>query len=238
MFGVPPNTLPVVMCIRIFCYWVLYHYNMSFKTIFGGVNGAFWWFGVLSEDQEKNCLVALSKETKKMKNYSVFFLDWKILGCETFQVFFWCQKLPAEEISWRSFKRCILKFTETCTRVIHTHEHSCLCECILTFDMLIYGVQGQEILTFLYLDVSWGILFCYNHDISSIIFKSSKNFNQNFLRDHQTIMESYFLPNLYHMMTPKFALYCKKNPQMLSKGRGNQSFVNILPTSPNITLED
>ena len=25
---------------------------MSFKTIFGGFNGAFWWFGVLSEDQE------------------------------------------------------------------------------------------------------------------------------------------------------------------------------------------
>ena len=50
MFGVPPNTLPMVRYIRIFCYWV--HLNMSFKTIFGGFNGAFCWFGVLSEDQE------------------------------------------------------------------------------------------------------------------------------------------------------------------------------------------
>ena len=39
---------------------------MSFKTIFGGFNGAFRWFGVLSEDREKNgwihqnYLVALS----------------------------------------------------------------------------------------------------------------------------------------------------------------------------------
>ena len=28
---------------------------MSFKTIFVGFNVAFWWFGVLSEDQEKHC---------------------------------------------------------------------------------------------------------------------------------------------------------------------------------------
>ena len=43
MFGVPPNTLPLViyMYIGIFCYWVLLHYNMSFKTIAGGFNGAF-----------------------------------------------------------------------------------------------------------------------------------------------------------------------------------------------------
>ena len=25
MFGVPPNTLPMVMYIRIFCYWILSH---------------------------------------------------------------------------------------------------------------------------------------------------------------------------------------------------------------------
>ena len=36
MFGVPPNTLPLVIYIGIFCYWVLLHYNMSFKTISGG----------------------------------------------------------------------------------------------------------------------------------------------------------------------------------------------------------
>ena len=65
MFGVAPNTLPLVIYIGIFCYWVLLHY-MSFKTIAGGFNGAFWWYGPLSEDQEnfkqiyQNYLVALS----------------------------------------------------------------------------------------------------------------------------------------------------------------------------------
>ena len=33
MFGVSPNTLPLVIYIGIFCYWVLLQYNMSFKTI-------------------------------------------------------------------------------------------------------------------------------------------------------------------------------------------------------------
>ena len=33
MFGVLPNTLPLVIYIEIFCYWVLLHYNMSLKTI-------------------------------------------------------------------------------------------------------------------------------------------------------------------------------------------------------------
>ena len=42
MLRVPPNTLPLVLYIGIFCYWVLLHY-MSFKTIAGGFNGAFWW---------------------------------------------------------------------------------------------------------------------------------------------------------------------------------------------------
>ena len=66
MLGVPPNTLPLVIYIGIFCYWVLLHYNISFKTIAGGFNGAFWWYGRLSEDQEKieqiyqNYLVALT----------------------------------------------------------------------------------------------------------------------------------------------------------------------------------
>ena len=44
MFGVPPNTLPLVIYKGIFCYLVLLHYNMSFKTIAGGFNGAFWWY--------------------------------------------------------------------------------------------------------------------------------------------------------------------------------------------------
>ena len=50
MLGVPPNTLPLVIYIGIFCYWELLRYNMSVKTIAGGFNGAFWWFGPLSED--------------------------------------------------------------------------------------------------------------------------------------------------------------------------------------------
>ena len=41
MFGVPPNTLPLVIYIWIFCYWVLLHYDMSFKTFAGWFNGAF-----------------------------------------------------------------------------------------------------------------------------------------------------------------------------------------------------
>ena len=66
MLGVPPNTLPLVIYIGIFCYWVLVHYNISFKTIAGGFNGAFWWYGPLSVDREifkqiyQNYLVALT----------------------------------------------------------------------------------------------------------------------------------------------------------------------------------
>ena len=66
MFGVPQNTLPLVIYIWIFCYLVLIHYNMSFKSFAGWFNGAFWWYGPLSEDQEKfqqiyqNYLVAVS----------------------------------------------------------------------------------------------------------------------------------------------------------------------------------
>ena len=65
MLGVPPNTLPLVIYIGILRYWILLHYNMSFKTIAGVFNGAFCWYGPLSEDREKfqqiyqNYLVAL-----------------------------------------------------------------------------------------------------------------------------------------------------------------------------------
>ena len=59
MFGVPPNTLPLVIYIWIFCYWVLLQYNMSFKTIAGEFNGAFWRYGPFSEDLEN-----LNKSTK------------------------------------------------------------------------------------------------------------------------------------------------------------------------------
>ena len=55
MPGVPPNTLPLVIINihrDILLNWVLLHYNMSFKTIAGGFNGAFWWYGPLSEDRE------------------------------------------------------------------------------------------------------------------------------------------------------------------------------------------
>ena len=51
MFGVPPPPPPPEHS-AIFCYWVLLQYNMSFKTIAGGFNGAFWWYGPLSEDRE------------------------------------------------------------------------------------------------------------------------------------------------------------------------------------------
>ena len=36
-----PRTLCQMLLIGIFCYWVLLHYNISFKTIAGGFNGAF-----------------------------------------------------------------------------------------------------------------------------------------------------------------------------------------------------
>ena len=81
MFGVPPNTLPLVINIGVFCYWLLLHYTMSFKTIAGGFNGAFWWYGPLSEDQEnfkqiyQNYLVALT-----LWFFNFFFL----------KVEFWC----------------------------------------------------------------------------------------------------------------------------------------------------
>ena len=55
MLGVSPNTLPLawlVTYIGIFSFGVLVHYNMSFKTIAGGFNGAFWWYGPLSADRE------------------------------------------------------------------------------------------------------------------------------------------------------------------------------------------
>ena len=45
MLGVSPNTLPLVIYIGIFCYSVLLQHSMSFKTIAGGFNGAFWWYG-------------------------------------------------------------------------------------------------------------------------------------------------------------------------------------------------
>ena len=68
MFGVPPNTLPLVTYIGIFCYWVLVHYNMSFKTIAGGFNGAFRWYGPLPVEREnfkqiyQNYLMALKEK--------------------------------------------------------------------------------------------------------------------------------------------------------------------------------
>ena len=52
MLGVPPNTLPLVIYIGIFCYWVLLQYNMSFKTIAAGFSGAFCCYGPLSEDRD------------------------------------------------------------------------------------------------------------------------------------------------------------------------------------------
>ena len=58
MLGVPPNTA-IGNILGMFWYWILLHDNMSFKTIAGEFNGAFWWYGPLSEDQEN-----LNKSTK------------------------------------------------------------------------------------------------------------------------------------------------------------------------------
>ena len=40
------------MYIGILLLGTLLNYNMSFKTIADGFNGAFWWYGPLSEDRE------------------------------------------------------------------------------------------------------------------------------------------------------------------------------------------
>ena len=63
MFGGPPPPPPRTLCHRDI---LLLHYNMSFKTIADGFNGAFWWYGPFSEDQDiflkqiyQNYLVAL-----------------------------------------------------------------------------------------------------------------------------------------------------------------------------------
>ena len=64
MVGVPPNTLLLVIYNRdILLLGIIrgLHYNMSFKTIAVGFNGAFWWYGPLSEDREKN---SFNKSTK------------------------------------------------------------------------------------------------------------------------------------------------------------------------------
>ena len=73
VWGPPEHSaIGINVHVGIFCYWVLLHYNMSFKTIAGGFNGAFWWYGPLSEDQEyffkfyQNYLVALIKCQKKI----------------------------------------------------------------------------------------------------------------------------------------------------------------------------
>ena len=52
MFGVPPNTLPLVMYIGIFCYWV-FTLQHVIQNNCRWVNGAFGWYGPLSEDREK-----------------------------------------------------------------------------------------------------------------------------------------------------------------------------------------
>ena len=63
----PPPPPRDIAYIGIFCYWALLHYNMSLKTIAGGFNGAFWWYGPLSEDREllkqiyQNYLVTLKR---------------------------------------------------------------------------------------------------------------------------------------------------------------------------------
>ena len=42
---------------------------MSFKTIAGGINGAFWWYGSLSEDREHFFLYKSTKTILWLLNY-------------------------------------------------------------------------------------------------------------------------------------------------------------------------
>ena len=52
MFGVPPEHSTIGNIHRdILLLGTKLHYKMSFKTIAGGFNGAFWWYGPLSEDR-------------------------------------------------------------------------------------------------------------------------------------------------------------------------------------------
>ena len=64
IFGIPPNTLQLVIYIGIFCYWVLLHYNMSFKTI----AGAFWWYFVKIEKKNVTYLPKLSCGFKSLQD--------------------------------------------------------------------------------------------------------------------------------------------------------------------------
>ena len=52
MFGVPPEHSAIGNVHWDILLLGILHYNMSFKTIAGRFNGAFWWYGPLSEDQE------------------------------------------------------------------------------------------------------------------------------------------------------------------------------------------
>ena len=56
MLGVPPPPEHSVIGNNYKEYFAIgypwLHYSMSFKTIVGGFNGAFWWYGPLSEDRE------------------------------------------------------------------------------------------------------------------------------------------------------------------------------------------
>ena len=52
MFGVPPNTLPLVNIHRDILLLGIITLKHVIQTIAGGFNGAFWWYGPLSEDRE------------------------------------------------------------------------------------------------------------------------------------------------------------------------------------------
>ena len=52
MFGVPLNTLPLVMCIGLLVIGYYYIASCHSEQLPVGLNYAFWWYGPLSEDQE------------------------------------------------------------------------------------------------------------------------------------------------------------------------------------------
>ena len=75
MFRVPPNTLPLVIYIGIFCYWVLLHYNMSFKKIAGGL------LIVLSDG-----MVHFLKIEEILTNLLKLSCGFKCLKCHSFHI--------------------------------------------------------------------------------------------------------------------------------------------------------
>ena len=66
----PPNTLPLVIYIGIFCYWVLLRYNMSFKTIASGFKGEVQYW---DRGRSSIKIKSLFELETIIRNYSLYF---------------------------------------------------------------------------------------------------------------------------------------------------------------------